>query len=243
MDEAAPVLVPPRDRWLDRIQALLEVLLVSGLVSSLFAAIPFSIGKRPDALLQNARMVAGFILVEAVITLLFLFVLLRAHRETLADFGLSSRRWASHTMVGLAVIPGLFATNIVIAEIFRRYFPAYYIDRNPLIDLIKTPSDLALFLFSALLAGGIKEELQRAFILTRFRQHLGGAWLGLALWSVAFAAGHYLQGAQGVVVAGILGAIFGVLYLARNSIVAPIVSHAAYDAIVLVGYWTFLRTA
>lgn len=243
MDEAAPVLDPPKDSWLDKIQAVLEVLLVSGLVSSFFAAIPFSIGRSPGALLQNARMISGFIIVEACVTLLFIWLLLRLHREDLAIFGLRRRRWAYQALVGIAVIPALFATNIVVGEIFRRYLPAYYIDRNPLIELIKTPTDFAMFLFSGLLAGGIKEELQRAFILTRFRQHLGGAWLGLVLWSAAFAGGHYLQGVQGIVVAGILGFIFGILYLARNSIVAPVVSHAAYDTIVLTGYWVFLRNA
>jgi membrane protease YdiL (CAAX protease family) len=243
MNEAAPVLNPPRDTWLERIQAALEVLLVSGLVSSFFAAIPFSVGRTQDALLHDARLVAAFILAEATLTLFFIFVLLRVHRETLASFGLQSRQWLSHSIAGVLVIPLLLLTNIAVAEIFRRYLPAYYLERNPLIDLIRTPGDFVLFLFSALLAGGIKEELQRAFILNRFRQHLGGVWLGLILWSLAFAAGHYIQGIQGVVVAGILGVIFGILYIARNSIIAPMVSHALYDTMVLSGYWLFLRSS
>ncbi len=242
MDESVPVLDPPRNRWLDKLQAVLEILLVSGLVSSFFAAIPFSFRRGQDALLHDARAITGFILLEACITLFFLFMLLRAHGETLADYGVRRPNLLPNVAVGLAVMPLLFLTNAVVTEFFRRFLPGYYMERNPLVDLIRTPVDFVLFLFSGLLAGGIKEELQRAFILCRFRQHLGGAWLGLVLWSLAFAAGHYLQGAQGVVVAGILGLIFGILYLTRNSVITPIVSHATYDSIVLVGYWFFLRS-
>ena len=80
--------------------------------------------------------------------------------------------------------------TVVVAGTIRHYFPRFYTERNPLMEAIRTPSDLALFLVAAVLAGGIKEELQRAFILTRFRDHLGGAGLGLILWSSAFGAGH-----------------------------------------------------
>jgi membrane protease YdiL (CAAX protease family) len=88
-----------------------------------------------------------------------------------------------------------------------------------------------------LIAGGIKEELQRAFILTRFREHLGGAGLGLLLWSIGFGAGHYVQGIQGVVIATIYGLIFGIVYILSRSLIAPIIAHSAYDTVVLLAYW------
>jgi uncharacterized protein len=242
MDEAPPLEAAPKSAPLDRVQALLEILLVSGILSSLLAAVPFSIKKVGPALLQDARLVAAFILLEAGITLLILFALLKVHGETLSDLGLNASHWVAHAAAGLAILPLFFLTNAAVGELFRRFLPDFFLERNPLVDLVRTPRDLALFLASGLVAGGIKEELQRAFILTRFRQHLGGPWLGLVLWSAAFAAGHYLQGLQGVVVAGILGLLFGTLYLIRQNLVAPIVSHAAYDTIVLVGYWFFVRS-
>ena len=93
---------------------------------------------------------------------------------------------------------------------------------------------------AALFAGGVKEELQRAFVLVRFRDYLGGAKLGLVIWSVAFGAGHYLQGVQNAVAAGLFGLLFGAVYLARGSLVAPMVAHGAYDSLALLAYW-FLR--
>jgi uncharacterized protein len=111
------------------------------------------------------------------------------------------------------------------------------LETNPLIEIIRTPQQLGLFIFSALIAGGIKEELQRAFILSRFRKYLGGSLAGLILWSLAFGAGHYAQGVQGIVVASIFGFIFGMIYLISGSLVAPIVAHSIYDTLALLGYW------
>jgi membrane protease YdiL (CAAX protease family) len=131
--------------------------------------------------------------------------------------------------------------NGVVAVIFKTYFPQYYLEDNPLIQLIQTPQQLVLLIFSALVAGGIKEELQRAFILTRFRLYLGGAGLGLVLWSIGFGAGHYVQGVQGIITAGLYGLIFGIIYLQSGSLIAPIVAHGAYDSVALIAYWYFAR--
>jgi membrane protease YdiL (CAAX protease family) len=82
----------------------------------------------------------------------------------------------------------------------------------------------------AVVAGGLREELQRAFLLHRFRSDLGGAVNGLILTSVAFGLGHLLQGWDAVIVTGLLGAFWGGLYLARRSITAGVVSHGLTNA-------------
>jgi membrane protease YdiL (CAAX protease family) len=235
-----PELLPNRHAgvWIDRLQAFLEVLLVSGLVSSFIAALPITaLHGRSFLHIANASTISAFILLEASIALLLMLIVLRLHGEHLRDFGLRSDRWISHAAAGLALVPILFLTNALIAGAFRLFLPKYFLERNPLIDLVKTPRDLLFFLCSALYAGGFKEELQRAFILTRFREHLGGVRVGLVIWSLVFGAGHYVQGLQGIVVASLYGMLFGVVYIVRGSLVAPIVAHAAYDILALVGYW------
>jgi len=227
--------------WMERVRALLEVLLLSGLVSGFVAYLPFSAihgaGTTPTA---SAQAVSTFVFLEASICLLLLLLVALTNREPLRDLGLRRDRWPAHALVGLAIVPILFLTNGLVAAAFKLLLPKYFLDRNPLVDVIKTPQDLVLFLCVVLYAGGIKEELQRAFILNRFRDHLGGAWFGLVVWSAAFGAGHYVQGAQGMVAASIYGMIFGIVYLARGSLVAPVVAHATYDAAALMGYWFLL---
>ncbi|NWG12593.1 MAG: CPBP family intramembrane metalloprotease [Acidobacteria bacterium] len=226
--------------WTGRLQAFLEVLLLAGLVSSFLASLPFGLtGRGPMALASDAPSVAAFILLEASIVLLLLLLLLHMNQETLKDLGMHRHQWISHLAVGAALVPVLFLVNALVALCFKVLLPKYFLDRNPLIDLIRTPKDLAVFLLAALYAGGIKEELQRAFILNRFRDHLGGAWFGLVVWSIVFGAGHYVQGPQGVVAATIFGLLFGGLYLVRRSLLAPLAAHALYDTTALLGYWFF----
>jgi membrane protease YdiL (CAAX protease family) len=238
MNEFIPAPGRQERPWLDRLQAVIEVLLLSGLVSGFFAILPFSF--RPNgnlSITKDAQTVALYLLLETGITLVLLFIVLSVHRETLRDLGWRCAHWRFDVILGVAVVPVLFLLNIAVGLVFRTLLPKYYMDRNPLTEIIHTPQELALFLLSAFIAGGIKEELQRAFIIVRFRQYLGGAWLGLLIWSLAFGAGHYAQGLQGVLAATLFGFLFGLVYLARGSLIAPIVAHSLYDTAALLGYW------
>ena len=77
-----------------------------------------------------------------------------------------------------------------------------------------SPWTLAGFVVLLMMAGGLREELQRAFLLRRFEQHLGGARVGLVVTSLAFGLGHTLQGWDAAVGTALLGAVWGALYLA-----------------------------
>jgi membrane protease YdiL (CAAX protease family) len=92
------------------------------------------------------------------------------------------------------------------------------------------------------IAGGVREELQRAFLLHRFEQRLGGGGIGLVVTSLAFGLGHTLQGWDAAVTTAVLGACWGALYLARRSVVATVTSHALFNlAQVSVGYAAFVK--
>jgi uncharacterized protein len=102
--------------------------------------------------------------------------------------------------------------------------------RNPLQDLIGSTGQTAVFALVVVIAGGIREEVQRAFLLHRFDVWLGGATVGLVVTSIAFGAGHFdLQGADAAITTALLGACWGIVYLRRRSALAPIVSHAGFD--------------
>ncbi|MCK7518721.1 MAG: CPBP family intramembrane metalloprotease [Ignavibacteriales bacterium] len=63
----------------------------------------------------------------------------------------------------------------------------------------------------------LKEEVQRAFVLHRFDQHLGGARLGLVLYSLVFGTGHIIQGYDVAIVTALLGLAWGTVFLWRRS--------------------------
>ena len=243
MNDSPPLFDAPRKSPVDRLRALLEILLISGLVSSALAALPFVLfsGQKADILVRDAIALSLFLLLESGITILLLTNLLKAHRESLSGLGLRWNQWKFNLLIGLALVPALFLINAIVELTFRNYLPQYCMERNPLTEIIHTPQQLALLMVSALIAGGIKEELQRAFILNRFGRYLGGSLVGLVLWSLAFGVAHYVQGVQGIAVAAIYGLVFGITYLLSKSLIAPIMAHSAYDTAALLIYWFFAR--
>jgi membrane protease YdiL (CAAX protease family) len=235
-----PAEAPPKTRA-DRALALFEVILLSGVISGFLAVLPFSFFHVRDMtlLLKNATYVSIYLLVDTAITFVILGAILKAHQESLASLGLHWENWKRNIAMGLVLVPLLFLINALVSIVFKILLPHYYFEQNPLTDPIHTPQELALFIFSALLAGGIREEVQRAFIINRFRSYLGGAGVGLVLWSIAFGTLHSIQHAQGVVVATVFGFSFGLIYLVTGSLVAPIIAHGAYDSLALLAYWFF----
>jgi len=229
----------------NRSRALLEIFFASGIVSGLLAQIilPAISGKSIKQLTEtnetvfNAHVLSVSMLLDAGITFVILWIMLKMRGETFSVLGLRRTRWKSDFFAGLVLAPALLLVNGVIGLFFQIFLPEHALDRNPLTEAIHSPEELVLFIIVVVIAGGIREEVQRAFIFRRFCDGLGGEGVGLILWSLGFGALHYVQGFQGVVVATVLGFIFGVFYLMRRSLVGPITMHAAYNTLVLLLYW------
>ena len=182
-----------------------------------------------------------YLTVESSLTLGIILFLLWTGGRSLRDLGWASRGWWRESFTGVSAVPVLFGASVLVGQIFRFFLPEHVSETNPLLEMIQDGTDLGLLLFSSVFVGGIKEEVQRAFILVHFRNHLGGAVPGLILWSVFFGAGHSFQGVDFAVAAGVLGLLFGLLYLWRGHLGAPIVAHALYDVVTLVIFWELLR--
>ena len=120
----------------------------------------------------------------------------------------------------------------ILFNTIRLFAPSLHnVPSNPLEQLATTPEHAALFSLVAILAGGLREELQRAFMLRRFEQYLGGAVVGVWVISIAFGLGHLMQGWDAVITTGTLGAFWAWMYLRRRSSIAPIVSHAGFNSL------------
>jgi uncharacterized protein (TIGR03382 family) len=133
---------------------------------------------------------------------------------------------------GLALVPVSFAGVTAVVLALRAIAPALHtVKASPLEQYLHNPLDAAIFLVVVVLGGGVREELQRAFVLHRFDQSLGGMRLGLALSSVVFGLLHVTQGADVAIAVGLLGLLWGWLYMRRRSAVMSIVNHAGFDAL------------
>jgi membrane protease YdiL (CAAX protease family) len=177
-----------------------------------------------------------FVLILSIadtLLLVGLMVLLtRAHGESVSELWLGHRRVGREALLGLLLLPAVFLMVVVLLNVFRIAAPwLHNVPTNPLEELAGTPGQAAIFAVVAILAGGVREELQRAFLLRRFEQHLGGATAGVIVLSAGFGLGHIVQGWDAVVTTGLLGALWAVLYLRRRSAVAPLVSHSGFNTL------------
>ena len=162
---------------------------------------------------------------------------MRAHGERARDVLLGPRQLWKEVVAGLTLLPVVFILALLVLAIFLTVAPQLHnVQRNPMQDLMQNPRDAAIFGIVVMIAGGVREEIQRGFILHRFRQYLGGGVIGVVVHSGLFGLGHVDQGWDAAITVGTLGAIWGTIYLVRRSIIAPMVSHAGFNLAQLVKF-------
>jgi membrane protease YdiL (CAAX protease family) len=213
--------------------ALLQIVAASGVPTQLLIGlIAGALGVHPGTMAHpDPRFFATVALADSVVLLALVHLFLTAGGER-PRVVLIGERPLRELVLGLVLLPVLFFGLLLgIALLAHLWPPLHNVPVSPYMEFFRRPIDAILFAAVTVIAGGVREEVQRGFILHRFRQSLGGPLVGLAIWSLAFGAGHYPQGwdvAIGMVGAG---AFWGWLYLRRGSIVAPLVNHAAFDAV------------
>ena len=186
-------------------------------------------------LLPNGSLSSTFVFVlsvadTALLLSLIIFLLVRRHEHPLTVF-FGGRPVLPEIGAGMLSFPFIITIVIALTLGIRRFLPTLHnVPNNPLEGLIGTGVNVWVFLMVVIVAGGIREELQRAFLLHRFRGDLGLPWLGLFITSLSFGLGHTLQGLDAAVITGTLGAIWGAMYLVRGSALAAVVSHSMFNS-------------
>jgi membrane protease YdiL (CAAX protease family) len=189
--------------------------------------------QNPDGGL-NVAYIAALSLVDAILLLALIVFFLRAHGESAREVFFGRRSIAGEARLGLPLSFAALAIAFAAILLIHQFAPWLRTqERNPLEDLLARPQDAAVMAVVLVVAGGIREEVQRAFLLRRFEQWLGGPFVGVIVASVGFGAGHYVQGRDVAVVTGLLGVFWAVIYLRRRSIVAPVVSHSGFNLLQL----------
>lgn len=219
--------------------SILEVLLCSGFPTQLLiGGMLVSLGARvtADDSLPFPFVVAVSLLdTVAIVALVTAFLRLRGESARQVLFGRAA--FWGEVRRGFTWLPFVFLLVIGMGLLVQTFAPSLHnVQENPLQKMLTSPWRVAVFAAVVVLAGGVREEVQRAFILHRFDQELGGARVGLLLFSVAFGLGHLTQGRDAALVTGMLGLFWGVLYLARRSMIAPAVSHSLFNLIEIALY-------
>jgi membrane protease YdiL (CAAX protease family) len=224
----------------ERLGALAEVVLCSGFPTQIvILAAMTGFGMRLDTAggAWSPLFVATLSLLDTAMVIGLVLLFLRAHRESARDVLLGRGPVWREVVAGVALLPVVFVIAMVVLAVLILIAPQLHnVPKNPMEDLMRNPRDAAIFGFVVMIAGGLREEVQRGFILHRFGQYLGGGAVGVVVHSTIFGLGHFEQGWDATIAVGTLGAIWGTIYLMRRSVIAPLVSHAGFNLAQLVKF-------
>lgn len=216
-----------------RVRALLQVLICSGyptqliVLGTLWAA---GLAPRSPEGALSLAFVATLSLADAALLIGLVLLFLMSDGERPRDVFLGARSPIRETGLGVLLIPVSFLIAATVVITARSLVPwLHNVAVNPFEGMMQTTGQRIVLAFVVMVAGGLREEIQRAFILHRFQQSLGGAWFGLLLFSVAFGAGHLAQGRDVALATAALGAFWGAIYIRRRSIVSTSVAHAGFN--------------
>jgi len=220
----------PRRTW----PTWVELLLCSGYPTQIVlgqALVLAGVGPtRPDGALSPSFIFALSI-ADTVVLLSLVVWLLRRRGERPAEVFFGHRPAFREAAAGVLSLPFILTLVVTLMLLIRRFAPQLRnVPENPLEALLGSGASIGLFLIVVIVAGGVREELQRAFLLHRFRADFARPWLGVFITSLAFGMGHTLQGLDAAIITGALGATWGVMYLTRGSALASMVSHSLFNS-------------
>ena len=237
-----PVVQPPAVLPIERAAAALEVILCSGfptqiVVITLLSASGMKVRLASGQL--SPPFVFALTLLDTLLLVGLILFFMRAHRESAREQLFGTRPKGREMLLGLLLIPASFLVIIFVLVVVQMVAPSLRnVPHNPLQDLVRNRWDAVIFAFVVMIAGGVREEIQRGFVLRRFEGYLGGGSVGLVVFSVVFGLGHLEQGRDVALATATLGAFWGLIFLRRRSIVGPMVGHAGFNLAQVIKFLT-----
>ena len=224
----------------ERAAAALEVILCSGFPTQIILiTVLMTFGMKMQ--LSDGRLSPPFVFTLTIADTVLLVGLIgfffRAHGESMRLELFGTRTTARDFVFGLVLIPASFFLILVVLLLLHVSVPALHnIPHNPLSDLVKTRTDAVMFALVVVIGGGVREELQRGFVLRRFEQYLGGGAAGLVIFSAMFGLGHLEQGRDVALGTAVLGAFWGSIFLRRRTVLPAMIGHAGFNLAQVVNF-------
>jgi membrane protease YdiL (CAAX protease family) len=167
---------------------------------------------------------AATIFRDLALVFLILFFLWR-NGEGVSEIGWKSVNKWKDAITGVAVfIPFFFSASLVDRLLKDLGFSA---PSTPLPFSAATRSYSEILL--VIIVAWAEETIFRGYLILRFKTITGSPLAAVLLSSFVFSLGHGYEGSAGVVTVGFMGFVFGLVYLWRKSLVAPITIHFLQD--------------
>ena len=178
--------------------------------------------------------IATAIIIRDLALVVVILLLLRRHREPVAQLGWNFRNGFKDVILGLLLfVPFTFGADLLDGWLRTVGFSA---PGKPLPAFLaaKGPGEIVLAFCLVAVVALAEETIFRGYLMLRFRAVTRSAGVAVVLSAVLFALGHGYEGSAGVVTVEVMGLVFALVYLWRGSLAAPIIMHFLQDFIGIV---------
>jgi hypothetical protein len=161
---------------------------------------------------------------------LFYYVWAFAHRYGTTLRQIVGGRWASarDVLIDFAIaIPFWVVWHLTAVLVHRLFGPSTAKSVDVLLP--ESAPEIAVWILVCLTAGFCEEAVFRGYLQQQVRAMTGSAAVAVAAQAIVFGIAHGYQGMQNVVVITVLGALYGLLALARRSTRPGMLAHAWSD--------------
>jgi membrane protease YdiL (CAAX protease family) len=166
------------------------------------------------------------------LSLVFLILFFLWHnREPLQQIGWRFIRGYQDILLGVALFLPLFLFAGVLDSLLIRLGLSSV--PSPVPPIPANLSGILLTLILVIVVAISEETIFRGYIILRLRSVTRGLPAAVILSAVIFSIGHGYQGNAGVITVGVLGLIYAIIYIWRQSLVTPVVLHFLQDFTVL----------
>jgi membrane protease YdiL (CAAX protease family) len=214
---------------LGRRQRAAEVVVFLALIIS---SVVFSFFAIPQERISFRLVAASVILRDVALVGLVLFFVWR-NGEALSHIGWRLRGWRKEAGIGVLLFPALFAGAGLLEAGLKRIGLSVPL-KPPSFLVYHRPADVFLALALVVVVAISEETIFRGYLILRLGEATRSVSQAIILSAIVFSLGHGYEGTAGVVTVGMMGAVFGWIYVWRRSLVAPIVLHFLQDFVGIV---------
>jgi membrane protease YdiL (CAAX protease family) len=168
----------------------------------------------------------------SLIALIFFFFWRNA--ETLRTLGWTLHHMWRDILIGVVLfVPMFFGANLLDTFLAGIGFSSPSTQSSSLQPSL-TSAEMILAFVLVVVVAIAEETIFRGYLMNRFKAVAGSSIVSLLLSAFVFSLGHGYEGTAGVVTVGAMGLVFGLVYLWRKSLVAPMTMHFLQDFLAIV---------
>jgi uncharacterized protein len=155
-------------------------------------------------------------------------------KEPVSRLGLSAKNLDSNILLGFVLyIPFLSVIGLVTQLLTAIGLPSSS-EPGPSFFHVGGRWEMALAVVLVVVVAVSEETIFRGYLIRRLQAATSSTTAAVLLSSIIFALGHGYEGSLGAVTVGVMGLVFALLYLWRQSLIVPIVLHFLQDFLAIV---------